>query len=451
MSQPFRLSAIAGACLFAGLSQYAVAGTVDEAKCLAQPDTLKAEACLHTTGKPFARLHVRSNGEQVVIDKPAVIEGDYAEYLKGDADNLNSPLLLRALENEGQGLAVSASAVDSANENYTLRLKAKPYDQKPYRGAVMLSNSGPDISGRDILSWYHRQLLGQGYVLTTSLTHGFADLRPESKGGKYESAFFSLEKATQYGVFDAQYLYSENTSGGTARLYDLGGTTNRFSLGFTQYLLPSLTLRHQLSYTDRKQDFGAYGIDEKQQFMTYSGKVGYTFAGVDTYLKLTKGLDGKRDYDLIPLMGTFNPYFWSGEADARTSIILPQGLVLNLHATGFKGSKDMPSSERFGLGGAGRGSSHESGLYSGYEGFSYEAQVSRSLANLNGVVISASAGLNGSDITTAIDQDISVMSARVGVDVGYHDWSIQTSYNKSVMSRNLEDDQRLSVDLVWRY
>lgn len=451
MSQPFRMTAVAGACLFASLSQYALAGTVDEAKCLAQPDTLKAEACLHTTGKPFARLHVRSNGEQVVIDKPAKIQGDYAEYLKGDADNLNSPLLLRALENEGQGLSVSASAVDSKDENYTMNLKAKPYDQKPYRGAVMLSNSGPDISGRDILSWYNRQLLGGGYVMTSSLTHAFSDVRPQSHGGKYESAFFSLEKATQYGIFDAQYLYSENTTGGAARLYDLGGTTNRFSLGFTQYLQPALTLRHQISYTERKQDFGAYGIDERQQFTTYSGKLGYNFAGIDTYFKLTKGLDGNRDYDLIPLMGTFNPYFWSGELDARTAIALPQSLVLSLHATGFKGSKDMPSSERFGLGGAGRGSSHESGLYSGYEGFSYDMQLSRVVGNFSGVGVSANIGLNGSDITTATDQDISLMSGRLGVDVGYGDWSIQTSYNKSLMSRNLVDDQRLSIDLVWRY
>jgi hypothetical protein len=437
----------------AALSQAAFANEAVDQKstCLSMADIAKAEQCLHASGQNLSKISADQDGHRSVVNQPASISGDYAEYLKGDIDNLNSPLLQRALQNDGKGLKVKVGAVDPKTQAYDVTLTAKSFDKNNYQGAVLLSNLGPDFSGRDIASWYNRERLGGGFVLTSSLTHGFPNIRNESKSGKYESAYFDLEKTTAYGLFEAQYLYSDNKTGGASKIYDLGGATNRYSLAFTHWLNNSLSLRHQLSYTDRNQDFGAYSISEHQHYTTYSPTLGYQNGNFNTELRLTQGLGGDRDYDLIPLMGTFNPHFWSSQADGGYKADAGAGVILNTHVSLFKGSVDMPSSERFGLGGRGAGSSHESGLYSGYKGYSYEFELNRALANLDGVIVAGEIGLNGSGVTTATNEDLAIDAFKTGLNFGFQTVSLETFWSKSLNTRNLDDDSRFSAEMIWRY
>jgi hemolysin activation/secretion protein len=422
-----------------------------KSSCLALPDINKAEQCLHAAGNTFAKISADQQGVRSVVDQPASIRGEYAEYLHGDINNLQSPLLLKALQNDGKGLKVKVGAVDPVTHTYDVSLTTKPFDDKPYQGAVLVSNLGPDFSGREIASWYNRERLGNGFVLTSSLTKGFANIRSESSGGKYESAYFGLERATVYGLLEAQYLHSENETGGISKIYDLGGTTNRYSVAFTHWLSNDFSLRHQLSYTDRDQDFGAYGISETQHYTTYRPTLSYQHGNFNSSLILTKGLGGERDYDLIPLMGTFNPYFWSSQLDGSYRTDIGAGLVLNTRGSLFKGSQDMPSSERFGLGGRGAGSSHESGLFAGYKGYSYEFELNRVLANLNGLVIAGETGLNGSGVTSSTGEDLAVDAFKAGLNFGYQTVSLETFWSKSLATRNLDDDSRFSAEVIWRY
>ena len=449
----FKTTLLALSVASAALAPAAYAAeTVDQkSTCLSMADINKAEQCLHASGQTFAKISSDQKGNRSVVNQPASISGDYAGYLKGDINNLNSPLLQRALQNDGKGLKVKVSSVDPKTQSYDVTLTAKDYDKKPYQGAVLVSNLGPDFSGREIASWYNRESLGHGMALTTSFTHGFPNVRSDSEGGKYENAYLDLEKVTTLGLFEAQYLYSDNKSGGPSKIYDLAGTTNRYSLSFTHWLTNNISLRHQISYTDRDQDFGAYSISEHQHYTTYRPTLAYDNGNFSSSLRLTKGLGGDRDFDLIPLMGTFNPHFWSSQLDGGYKFDIGGGVVVNTHGSMFKGSVDMPSSERFGLGGRGAGSSHESGLYSGYKGYSYEFEFNRALANLDGVIVAGEAGLNGSGVTTATGEDLAVDAFKTGLNFGYQTVSLETFWSKSINTRNLDNDSRFSAELIWRY
>ncbi len=144
---------------------------------------------------------VMRQGRPVILDKITSIDGDYLEYAGNPASQMNamtvdqvnatfaqmnSVLLIKELENRGQVLRGKVTKVDIERQSYGLTFSGVDDGSESYRGALMLSTFGPDVSGRDILTWHHKQRLGGGYVATASATHGFSDLRPESKGGSYE-------------------------------------------------------------------------------------------------------------------------------------------------------------------------------------------------------------------------------------------------------------------------
>lgn len=423
----------------------------EKARCLALSDISQAESCLRASEQYLGRVARGVDGQNVIADKPTRIEGDYAEYLGDNLSGIQSPLLAKALENEGKKLVVRVGAPDPVSGAYAVYLSSADDGYKHYQGAVLASNQGLEITGRDIISWYNRARLGEGYVLISSLTHGISDFHAVSKGGKYEAAFLGLEKAQKFGLLEVQYLYALNEPGGESRLYDLGGETNRLSLSLTNWMDPSLSLKNQISYTHREQDFGAFSLTETQKFWMYRPVITYSNGVSSVSLSLSKGLGGTQDYNLIPLMGTFNPHFWSGQIDGSTHISLPENVMLNARISGFTGSEDMPSSERFRLGGSGAGSSHENGIYSGYEGFSYEIDASKYLGQYRGISFLTKLGLNGANVVTATDNKLGVNAGQIGLSARYQNFTVDTSWSRSLSTKGLEADSRAAIELAWRY
>ena len=420
--------------------------------CLSHNAIAEAQACLFKSGLPFSRAYINEQGLMSLVEKPSSIEGDFSSYVK-NMEDLNSPLLVKALESEGKKLQVKVGAIDKKTGKFAVKLVATDAGDANNTGAVILSNMGPDISGRDILSWFNRSKLGDGYTLTTSLSHGFSDLRTMSKGGKYETAYLAIEKVTPFGELKADYTYAKNLSGGEARLYELGGLTNRASLSAKHWLGRYITFKHGFEFTDRSQDFGTFNISENQDYLSYTPSLSHTGQYYSVTLSAKKGLSGSRDYDLVPLMGTFNLHYWSSTLDISSSgPFALQGLSYSAKVKGFTGDKEMPSSERLGLGGQDAGSSHESGLYSGYQGYQYMAGLNHVHMNdILGAPVELFANLNGSHITTATNDVLELTSAEIGSSIHFQDWAIQASYSSSIKTQNLDDDQRISAKIIWRY
>lgn len=407
-----------------------------------------AQACASRLD-PFARVYRSADGT-ISATSNFKVKGAYADYFDGDQD-LSSPLATKALENEGLVLLAKAGPVDAEDLAYELELKAVPDKSADARGAVMFSTQGPDVSGRDILTWYHKQRLGQGYIATLSATHGFSDLRSPSKDGSYESFFADLEKAYTFGLVNLSYSYTDNKAGGDTLIYVLGGETQRFSASLSNWHRKAWRFTQKLEHTTREQEMGVFDLYTRQRYTSGILEGAYDEGGVSVQVKGKKGVDGNQEMNLLPLLGTFNPHYWSLNANATGNFRLNEKTLLKARVEGFKGSIDMPSSERIGLGGMGAGSSHESGLYSGYKGAQNELAISYPLLIGDRYSVTGRIGTNGADIRTALDQSIRLQSAEVGLDIAYGRWSIGTTYSKSVMAHGLEADQRVNAQLVWRY
>lgn len=426
--------------------------SAERARCLALNNINQAESCLRDIDTGFiGRVAQSPDGRNILVDQPASITGEFSEYLGGSLDGLRSPLLARALENEGRDLVVNVGSPDPKTGEYHVRLTTKSDKQPENSGAIFASNTGAEITGQEIGSWYNRSRMGNGYVLVSSLNYGFADFHKKSRDGKYEAAYLSLERANHFGLFEAQYLYSVNEPGGESRIYDLEGKTNRYTLAMTNWLTHDITLKNQISHTRRTQDFGVFGIDEKQEFWSYKPSLTYSGHPFSTSLTLNKGLGGKRDYDLIPLMGAYDPNFFSVQLDASHRASLPHNIKINTKVSLFDGSKDMPSSERFRLGGDGAGSSHENGIYTGYKGFNYDITGTRYLGNYKGIHFMSELGANGARITTATDHKLAIDAIEGGFSAHYKNYSLSVMGSKSVSTVGIDSDSRINAELSWRY
>ncbi|MWV14208.1 hypothetical protein F3I62_19070 [Pseudomonas sp. R-28-1W-6] len=442
---PIRMPHVALAAAI--LLPQAVSAKTKLADCLSLAPT-QAQLCASGID-PFARVY-RTPAGDLSSTSSFKTTGEYARYADDGAD-LASPLMGKALENDGALLIAKAGPVDAEELAYELDLKAVPDKTKSWRGAVMASNQGPDVSGRDILTWYHKQRLGEGYVATVSATHGFSDLRPESKGGSYESLFLDLEKAYAFGLVNLSYSYTDNEAGGDSLIYVLGGETQRFSASLSNWYDKTWRFTQKLEHTTREQEMGVFDLYTRQRYTSGILEGAYEGSAGSIQVKAKKGVDGNQEMNLLPLLGTFNPYYWSLDLNATGSFRLTEKTLLKTRLEGFKGSMDMPSSERIGLGGTSAGSSHESGLYSGYKGFQNDISISRQLFTGNGYSVVGHVGTNGADIKTALDQSIRLQSAEIGVDVAFGSWGINTTYAKSVSTKGLDADQRVNAQIVWRY
>lgn len=427
----------------------------DLTDCLMIDKDIDAQKCLVQKGKPFSRIGNDGDGGRFVVDSPSAIVGDYSQYLKKMSD-INSPLFRKALENDGKRAKIKIGKV-SASGDYTVSVAAQDSGEPISSGAVVLSNLGPDISGRDIVSWYNRSRLGGGFALTSSFSHGFSDIRPQSKGGRYETAYLSLENASPIGLSTLSYIYSENKAGGEAKLFELGGKTHKVDMTLKNYIGNNWSVESGAEYTKRFQDIGVFNIMENQSYSSIKTEVERKWDDIYLSLGVKKGVTGSRDYNFSPLMGTFNPHFSSATLKAGGNWLALSGaggqiLSIKTSATGFVGTKDMPSGERLGVGGAGAGSSHESGVYSGYKGYTYQfGLVNKVAQSLIPGVLALEAGVNGGHVKTATGQDIGIDSFEVGAILQVKDWNIRVAHSESISTKNIDGDKRITAQLTWLY
>lgn len=418
--------------------------------CLSLASARDAQACINRT-EPFSRLALDSEGNLVVARSISAINGEFSHFAGNDPDQLRSPLLAKALANERKRLLINVGEVDPIDLSYDISMSTIPDESKSYQGALMASTYGPDVSGRDIATWYHRQILGGGYVATISATYGFSELRKTSKDGEYDSIFLDLEKAFAFGLVNASYSQTHNQAGGESLIYVLGGETQRYSASLTNWITPKWRVMQKIEHTEREQKMGVFDLHAEQRYSSGVAEIAFEDASTRLSAKLKKGVDGNESFNYIPLMGSFTPYYWSIDLEGKSEMKLTERLKIYGRLNGFKGSLEMPSSERIGLGGIGAGSSHESGLYTGYKGTQYEASARYTISQAGNHRILGRAGLNGAEIYTVTKDRLLLESGEIGAELHTGNWSIIMTLSKSIKTANLDSDQRLNAQMVWRY
>lgn len=327
---------------------------------------------------------------------------------------------------------------------------------KPYEASVNYTSRGQDATSRDLVTIMGAAHVGGGVRVDASVTHGFEDWREESKGGRMDAGRVSARKATQVGEFSVAGDISANEIGGkeaTKSEYELSGKTRRLSVGH-RYLFPSVgTVANNLTWTRREQNFGLFDVNEKQDYKTWNTSYYGQFGPHQLNASVTKGLTGERTFNKIPLMGTFNPNFYSTQLGyGFQGLALQNQVGYGLSASYFTGSKDMPSAERMSIGGAGRGSSHQNGVISGYKGYFGEARLyGMKTPYLADFGLKPYVSLNGASTTDAIGDEHEVIATEVGLLGKWKDISSTVSYSNSIKEKNVDHDSRLNMDLSYSF
>lgn len=417
------------------------------------------------TYEKFGYLGVKASVEGdviTVIEPGSEISGDYnrgwVNQGKGqvlEIETLNQSMAMADVNNRFEVMDV---VVEDLRDDGRVGVEIKRQKtNKPYVGNVTYSSLGQDASARDLVTLSGGVHVGAGVRVDAALTHGASSLRSESKGGKYRSIYANAKKATPYGEFNASVSDSTNEIGGKdATLYDyqLAGDTRRYTVGHRYVVQGVGTFANQLGWTKRDQSFGLFNLEEEQSYKTWNTRYLGKFGAHQLNASITKGLGGSRDFNLIPLMGEFNPNFYSMQLGYATSGVFPIDSVgYGVSVSAFHGSKDMPSSERMSLGGPGRGSSHNNGVVSGYKGQFGEARLygMRNLSPIADLSLRPYLSVNGGTTTNASGESLDVYSAEAGLLGRWDSVTGSLSYADTISTKNIDKDRRMNMNLNYEF
>ncbi|MBD8088670.1 hemolysin activation/secretion-like protein [Pseudomonas fluorescens] len=399
-------------------------------------------------------------GDKIRIIEPgASIKGDYDNAWlneKGgviEVGTIQNSMMMADVANRFEVLDVTVGNLkpDGTVDVDVKRSKAT----KPYEASINYSTYGQETSGRDVVTLAGATHVGGGVRVDASISQSAADLRSESKGGEYRSATIGARKATPYGEVYGSYSNTHNEMGGKeASYYDylLAGDTQRATLGHRVMVGGNTTLQNSLVWTQRDLDFGLFNLNETQDYFAWNSRMLYSMGNHRFTVGVNQGLGGKNDYNLVPLLGSFNAHFTSGQLGYGYSSMLPGGVVgASVSANAFAGTRDMPSAERMSVGGPGRGSSHENGVVSGTKGYYGEARLYGVKTPLADFGLKPYLSVNGSSATSTLGDDISVYSAEVGVIGKWDKVSGSVNYARSLKVENLDRDERVNMSLGYQF
>ncbi|WOF81625.1 hemolysin activation/secretion-like protein (plasmid) [Pseudomonas sp. FeN3W] len=391
-----------------------------------------------------------------IVEPGSSVEGDYDDRWLSkeegqvlDVETINDSMAMADVNNRFGVLDV---AVGDLRQDGSVGVSMKrEQSSKPYAASVSYSSHGQDASARDLVTVSGGTHVGGGVRVDGAYTHGASSLRDESKGGEYRSVYVNAKKATPYGEFNASVSDSHNKVGGkdaTRYDYELAGDTRRYSAGHRYVVKGVGTLSNSLNWVKRDQDFGLFGLSESQDYKSWNSRYYGKFGAHQFNASFTQGLGGRRDFNMIPLMGEFNPNFHAIQLGYATSgVFANQALGYGVSGSIFNGSKDMPSSERMSLGGPGRGSSHNNGVVSGYKGYFAEARLygMNNLSPVHDLSLKPYLSLNGGQTTDAIGTDIEIYAVEGGILAKWNQLSGGVSYSDSIKTKNVEADARTNL------
>lgn len=396
-----------------------------------------------------------------IIEPNAEVSGDYdKDWLPPKKDgvviigDIQNSMAMADVTNRFQAMDVVVGDLKGdGTVDMTLK-RAK--SAKPYEASINYSSRGQDATSRDLVTIMGAAHVGGGVRVDGSLTHGLSEVREDSKGGRMDAGRLSARKATQYGEISVAGDISGNEVGGkdaTRSEYELSGKTTRASIGH-RYAFPQVgTVTNNLNWIKREQDFGLFDLNTRQDYKTWTTGYYGQFGAHQVNASITKGLTGKQDFNVIPLMGTFNPHFYSTQLGyGYQGLAFSNQVGYGLSGSYFTGSKDMPSAERLSIGGAGRGSSHNNGVVTGYKGYFGEARLyGMRTPVLSDYGLKPYVSLNGASTTDTVGLEHQVIATEVGLLGKWKDVSSTLSYANSVKEKNVDHDSRVNMDVNYAF
>lgn len=395
-----------------------------------------------------------------IIESKAAVSGDYDNSWINSKDgvvligDIQNSMALADATNRFQTVDVVVGDLkgDGSVDMNLKRGKAA----KPYEASVNYTTRGQDATARDLVTIIGAAHVGGGVRVDVSLTHGLSDIRPESKNGRMDAGRLTARKATQVGEFSIAGEISGTDIGGgeaTRSQYEMSGKTRRFAAGH-RYAFPEVgTISNTLTWTRRELNFGLFDVNEQQDYKTWNTSYSKQFGQHQINASVTKGLTGERSFNKVPLMGTFNPHFYSAQVGyGFQGLAFENQLGYGLSGSYFTGSKDMPSAERLSIGGSGRGSSHQNGVESGYKGYFGEVRLyGMNVPYLADFGIKPYVSLNGADTTDALGDSHRIVATEFGVIGKWNNLSSTISYANSIQEKNVDHDSRLNVDVNYAF
>lgn len=326
---------------------------------------------------------------------------------------------------------------------------------RAYDFGISYSNLGQNVAARDLASLSGSFDAPGNIRIDVATTRGLSSERDESENSHYKSASLGLSKNIGAGSIFATASHVENDIGDVSRdYYDyiLAGTTTRYSVGHAITFATNTTVKNAILWTKKELEIAPYKASETQKYKAWSSRVEQRFGKHQFNLAVTQGLGGQDEYDRFQLLGSFNGHFTSGQIGYGYSSMLPgNALAIGVTASGFAGTRDMPATERMGLGGEGRGSSHVAGIISGIKGYFGEVNLSAENTALADYGLKPYLSINGGEATSTLGDDVGVYAGEVGVKAHWRGLDAKVNYAKSLRVENLDDDSRINLSVDYRF
>lgn len=329
-------------------------------------------------GYPVVNMNVDLDEKKITISEPVIkVSGKYSEYFS-DGQPLNNKeieLSIMRMKSEanlnGENVSIDiGSVVDGVIPVEINHSEIENFKDKG--GSIIFTTLGQRYSGPDVLTGYAWKNLDNGQQIDVSLANGF-QWREESEGGKYVNGTLGYKNAHKYGTTSIQGTNTRYKVGGEFRDLDLTGEITSLSIK-NEYLVNKNFVGYTgLTLKRNEQKLGAIGLWEKQDYSylvlggTYFGRKDNLVYSVNA--EYEQGLGGKREFNLFPLMGEFNPKFTNLKLTADMSYKFENEMSWQGKVGLQSSTKGTPSANAFYIGGPDRGRAYTTGFATMPSGF----------------------------------------------------------------------------------
>ena len=305
-----------------------------------------------------------------VIETVAAPSGTYAGYFRaGEVLTTESVELAAARINAAarlNGEKVLIQIKPGSEGTVEVNAAGTPIpDVKIYGGSVIFSSYGQRYSGPDVLTLYGWRNIGNAQQIDASFGHAFSNWRNDSRGGRFDNGTVGYRAATEYGLFNAQIMYADYVSGGRLKEVGSQGDIGRINIEQSYLFTKNFTGSARISYINNSQELTLFKWSDREKY-TSLAMIGRYLNKIDNFdysgeIVLESGLGGSRDYNVIPLMGQFDPHFFIAAAYFGSNYHFNPDWTLSTKLGMQEGQDDTPSAAQFFLGGPDRGRAYSTG------------------------------------------------------------------------------------------
>ena len=429
---------------------------IDAAEDTAQAKGTAVAMALREAGLLSAIVSIKpGNVIEVSLAKP-VFSGEYATYFS-DSDYLTKRQLeagaVKASNRaKADGKSVKIDVQTAKDGQIVVVASAADVDDwKRWGASVGFNNYGSRYSGSDLITGYARVALEDGNEVEASLAHGLANTNPDSYGGRYEAASLAWTHHGAKGSTRVEFSNAVYTAGGPIRIFDLTGRVTLLSVGHWIPLDAKWTVFGQIVHTQNRQHLGVVGWKDQTNYTTARVGAEYKTPNSRTTITVEQGLGGSRDFNAVPLLGTFDPHYTAVKIDWQGQKVLNEdGWVLKGAAGAHIGTSDTPSNEMFSAGGPTRGRAWLSGSTSGQRGAYGEVIVEAPQRRGWTPYV----GVDTSIVDPQIGDTQRLSSAFAGARYSKKDWTVDVGYAHGIGGNDLagqQKDSRVFINITHRF